>query len=87
MQNTSIKLHSARRARDGKEATQCGETVLKKRQHLEREGGLMVRDVVSLSLKELLEAAESRETWLSVDSSYARMLAELLRDGALRSFA
>lgn len=46
-----------------------------------------MRDGVHLSLEELLGAVENRVTWLSVESSYGPMLAELLKEKVLKSCA
>lgn len=87
MQSISSIVQNSRRAGDGREATQCEETVLRNGQRLETGGGFLVGDGVCLSLVELLAATESKETGMSAENSYNRMLAKLLRERTLRSFA
>lgn len=80
-------MKNVRRAEDGQEAFQCGDSVLEKRQRLERKRGYLVRDGVRFSLEELLGVIESRGSGLSVRNSYGRMLVEILGEKALRAFA
>lgn len=61
--------------------------MLKKRQRFRKKERFFLRDGVCLLLERLLGAIKNRETKLSVGSSSGRMLAEVLREEALRSFA
>lgn len=86
VQIISSTVQDAQRAEDRREATQCGETVSKKRKRLKRGGDYQKREGMCLSPEKLLGAIENRGTGLSVENFCGWMLAELLREGALRSF-